>query len=269
MSDATVNETEDALEKYARFLKRTREMGVVGHRGGLAATRRLLELCELQPGQLVLEVGCGSGYTAATIAKESGVRVVAGDRERHLLLRTAQRARSTKVAEGVAPVQLDVEHLPFADGGFDGVICESVLGFLADRSRAVWELGRVVKPGGFLANNEVTFLQPPPAEFRAALAAAAPRSGGVLVVPVEPDEHRRLFEAAGFAPLTVETGDASTRQQTLDQMQIDGLRALKPMFASMFDRELRSAVYRRAMAEVQRTFEECTAYGLYFGRKSG
>lgn len=269
MNEPHVSETQDALERYARFLKRTREMGVVGHRGGLAATRRLLELCELQPGQLVLEVGCGSGYTAATIAKESGVRVVAGDRERHLLLRSAERARSTKVTEAVSPVQLDIERLPFADGRFDGVLCESVLGFLADRSRALRELARVVKPGGFLANNEVTFLQAPPDEFRTALEAAAPRSGGVLVVPVEPGEHARLFEEAGFAPLTVETGDASTRQQTLDQMQIDGLRALKPMFASMFNRELRSAVYRRAMAEVQRMFEECTGYGLYFGRKSG
>jgi hypothetical protein len=78
-----------------------------------------------------------------------------------------------------------------------------------------------------------------------------------------------LIESAGFAPLTVETGDASTRQHTLDQMQIDGLRALKPMFASMFNRELRGAVYRRVMAEVIRTLDECAGYGLYFGRKSG
>jgi ubiquinone/menaquinone biosynthesis C-methylase UbiE len=166
-------------------------------------------------------------------------------------------------------VRLDVEGLPFADASFDGVICESVLGFLGDRTQAVAELGRVVKRGGFLANNEVTFLQPPPEEFRAALVAVSPRSGGVIVVPVEPDGHAKLLEGAGFAPVTVETGDASARQQTQDQMQIDGLRALKPMFASMFDRELRSAVYRRAMAEVQRTFDGCTGYGLYFGRKGG
>jgi len=269
MNEPQASETEDAFERYARFLKRTREMGIVGHRGGLAATRRLLELCDLQPGQLILEVACGSGYTAAIAAKKSGVRVVAGDRERHILLRAVERVRRMKVADGVWPLQLDLRQLPFADDRFDGVICESVLGFLADRLQALRELQRVVKPGGFLANNEVTFLETPPEEFRAGLEAAAPRSGGFLAVPVEPDEHARLFEEAGFGPLTVETGDASARRQVLDQMQIDGFRALKPLFASMFDRELRGAVYRRATAEALRTFNGCTGYGLYFARKRG
>jgi SAM-dependent methyltransferase len=260
---------EDALDKYARFLYRTREMGIVGHRGGLEASRRLLEMCELQPGQLVLEIGCGSGYTAATAAKESGVRVVAGDRELHLLKRTSERARSMKVVESVAPVGLDARRLPFADAAFDGVICESVLGFLEERAQALREFQRVVRPGGFLANNEVTFLEAPPDDFRAALRAAAPRSRGALVLPVEPEGHARLIEEAGFGPVTVETGDASARQQTMDQMQIDGMRALKPMFVSMFDREMRQAVYKRAMAEAQRTFEGCTGYGLFFARRAG
>jgi ubiquinone/menaquinone biosynthesis C-methylase UbiE len=267
MDQPTVSTTTEALEKYARFLKRTRDMGIVGHRGGLAATRRLLEQCELQPGQLVLEVGAGSGYTAATVAKESAVRVVAGDPERHLLLRTVARTRSMKVAESVAPLQLDARRLPFADGAFDGLICESVLAFLPDISAALREFARVVKPGGFLASNEVTFTEPPPEEFRAALLAAAPRSGGALIVPVDREEHVRRMEDAGFGPVTVETGDVSARQQTLDQMQVDGFRALKPLFTSLFDREMRSAVYRREMGEVQRTFEACTGYGLYFARR--
>lgn len=269
MESPNVAATEEALEKYARFLKRTREMGVVGHRGGLAATKRLLELCDLQAGQLVLEVGCGSGYTAGTAAKEHGVRVVAGDPERHLLLRTAERIRSMNVADSVAPVLLDARGLPFADAAFDGLICESVLAFLPGKPEALREFGRVMKPGGFLANNELTFAEQPPDEFRAALLAAAPRSAGALAVPVDRDEHVRMIEEAGFGAVTVETGDASARQQTLDQMQIDGFRALKPLFASLFDRESRSAVYKREMAEAQRTFEACTGYGLYFARKGG
>jgi len=60
---------------------------------------------------------------------------------------------------------------------------------------------------------------------------------------------------------------ASPTEQTLEQMQIDGFRALKPFFSSIFDREMRHSVYRREMGEAQRTFEEHTGYGLYFARK--
>lgn len=267
MSEPSVSQ-QQALEEYAFFLQRTKEMGVVGHRGGLSATRDLLQMCELQPGQRILEVGCGSGYTAATAAKQFEVTVTATDLEPHLLARAAERARSTRVGESVALTQADARHLPFPDASFDGVICESVLAFLEEKAPALREFYRVLKPGGFLANNEVTFLKPPPDDFADALRSAAPKTAGALAVPVDAGEHKRLLEDTGFQSLRVETGDVPVRQQTLEQMQIDGFRALKPMFASIFDRELRKSVHKRAMAEVQRTFGEHTGYGLYFARKA-
>jgi ubiquinone/menaquinone biosynthesis C-methylase UbiE len=257
----------DTLERYARFLKRTREMGIVGHRGGLQATRELIEMCEPEADMRVLEVGCGSGYTACTIAREQGVSVVATDLEPHLIARCRQRARSTKVEARVAPALADARRLPFVDGAFDGVICESILAFLPDKAAPLAEFYRVLKPGGFLALNEVTFTETPPADFLAAIREAAPRVPGFLAIPVDPDEHRRLIAAAGFTSVRVETGDVPTRQQMLEQLQVDGFRALKPLFASIFDREMRNAVYRQEMGDAQRIFEAHTGYGLYFGRK--
>jgi hypothetical protein len=209
VNETSVSPTEQALERYAHFLQRTKEMGVVGHRGGLKATHDLLQMCDLQAGQRILEVGCGSGYTACTAAKQLQPFIVAGALESH----------------------------------------------------------RVLKPGGFLANNEVTFLKPPPDDFLAAIRGAAPKVPGALAVPVHPQEHRHLLEELGFVSVDVATGDVSLRQQTLEQVQIDGFRALKPFFFSIFDREVRNSVYRREMGEAQRTFEEHTGYGLYFARK--
>jgi len=267
MSETSVSPLEQTLERYAHFLQRTKEMGLVGHRGGLKATRDLLQMCDLLAGQRILEVGCGSGYTACTAAKQHQPFVVAVDLESHLLARARERARSMRVDESVALIQADARRLPFADASFDGVICESVLAFLQDKAGALKEFHRVLKPGGFLANNEVTFLKPPPDDFLAAIRGAAPKVPGAMAVPVDPQEHRRLLEEAGFVSVDVETSDVSVRQQMLEQLQIDGFRALKPFFSSIFDREMRDSVHKREMREAQRTFEEHTGYGLYFARK--
>jgi ubiquinone/menaquinone biosynthesis C-methylase UbiE len=267
MNETSAGYTAETLERYAHFLQRTKEMGVVGHRGGLKATRDLLQMCDLQAGQRILEVGCGSGYTACTAAKQHQAFVVAVDLEPHLLARARERARSTRVADSIALVRADGRRLPFADASFDGVICESVLGFLEDRASALQEFRRVLKPGGFLVNNEVTFLKPPPDDFLAAIRGAAPRVPGALAVPVDPEEHRRLIEEVGFLSVQVETGDVPARQAMVEQMQIDGFRALKPFFASIFDREMRNSVHKREMSAAQRTFDEHTGYGLYFTRK--
>ena len=269
MADAESPEEtlEETLEHYAHFLQRTKDMGIVGHRGGLKATRELLQMCDLQAGQRVLEVGCGSGHTACTTAKQHEASVTAVDRETHLLARAGERARSMRVEQSVTLTCADARRLPFEDASFDGVICESVLAFLEDKADALREFHRVLKPGGFLAINEVTFLTPPPDDFLAAIRGAAPKVPGALAVPVDPQEHQRLLEEVGFRAVRVETGDVSLRQLTLEQMQIDGFRAFKPILASLFDREMRKSVYRRQMGEAQRTFTAHTGYGLYFARK--
>ncbi len=267
MSEMSPSYTVETLERYARFLQRTKEMGVVGHRGGLKATRDLLQMCDLQAGQRILEVGCGSGHTACTVAKEHRAFVVAVDLESHLLERTRERAGSMRVADSIALARTDARRLPFADASFSGVVCESVLAFLEDKAAAMKEFCRVLEPGGFLVNNEVTFLKPPPGDFLAAIRSAAPKAPGALAIPVNPQDHQRLLEEAGFVSVQIETGDVSVRQDMLEQMQVDGFRALKPFFASIFDREMRNSVYKREMREAQRTFDEHTGYGLYHARK--
>ena len=52
----------------------------------------------------------------------------------------------------------DAHTLPFADGVFDGVICQAVLEHVADPPRVVAEIHRVLKPGG-LVYSEIPFMQ--------------------------------------------------------------------------------------------------------------
>ena len=264
---AEPNPTEKALEDYARYMLHARQLGVVGHRGGLKATETLLQMCDLQPHQCLLEVGCGSGHTACTVAKRFGASVVAGDLAPHLLARTRERARAQRVEERVAPVQMDTARLPFAEAVEDGLICESVLALIEDRASALREFYRVLKPGGFLANSEVTILKTPPPEFLAAIRNAAARVPGGQAVPVDPDEHQRLLQEVGFVSPQLVTGGIGSGGRLTDQVKIDGLGALKPMLSTIFDRQWRRRVYNREVGEAQRTFAAHTGYGLFFARK--
>ena len=46
------------------------KLGLTNHIGGIQATQRLIERCGITPGQYVLDVGCGTGYTACLLAKK-------------------------------------------------------------------------------------------------------------------------------------------------------------------------------------------------------
>jgi len=254
-----------ALKDYALYLAHMRAIGAVGHRGGSGATKALLAACDLEPGQRVLEVGCGTGHTAKVIAGRYGASVIAVDEGRHLVDAALNRLQRKRLDAAV--VQADGRLLPFADSSFDVLVCESVLAFLPDRATALAEFNRVLRPGGLLANNELTFIRQPPPDFRAALEEASAESGGSLLVPVNGDAHRADLEKGGFAIVSVRTSDAPIRRQFLGQIRLDGWKALRPLFESIFNRELRQLVYNREMAAAQRIFMQHTGYGLYLARK--
>ena len=106
-----------------------------------------------QPGERVLDAGCGAGshlglYRAITAA------VVGLDFS----------ASMTKAARHVADtVQGDVQRLPFRDGQFDFVSSWGVISHVLDSHRALTELARVTKGGGrvlVVLSNRLSFLAP-------------------------------------------------------------------------------------------------------------
>lgn len=116
---------------------------------GDAVRRRALvrEALGAQPGESVLDVGCGPGFYCAELAAEVGTsgRVVGVDAS-EAMLGLAQRR-----CAGLAQVELrpsDATTLPAADGEFDAALSVQVLEYVADVGPALSELHRVLRPGG-------------------------------------------------------------------------------------------------------------------------
>lgn len=83
------------------------QSGTTEHVGGIYATQRLLESCRVAPGHVVLDIGCGTGYTASYLAQEYQARVVAID----ISPRSVEEARKRGLQ--VTVLQADAHHLPF------------------------------------------------------------------------------------------------------------------------------------------------------------
>jgi SAM-dependent methyltransferase len=117
-----------------------------------ARTPLVTALVETHP-RRVLEVGCGWGDLAESIARETGAQVVATDLSPHMV----ELARAGGLDAQVA----DVQALPYADGSFDAAVAAWMLYHVPALDRGLAELARVLRPGGRLvvATNSVFHLQ--------------------------------------------------------------------------------------------------------------
>jgi 2-polyprenyl-6-hydroxyphenyl methylase/3-demethylubiquinone-9 3-methyltransferase len=91
-------------------------------------------------GKRILDLGCGKGRFARHL-RHAGAEVIGLDASAAML----QHAR------GLHRVRSTARCLPFAAGSFDAVIAVEVLEHVAEVSRVLEEIGRVLVPGGMVA----------------------------------------------------------------------------------------------------------------------
>jgi ubiquinone/menaquinone biosynthesis C-methylase UbiE len=130
----------------ARYFEALERTGITQHPGGLDATRRLAKRIYIVPRQRILDIGCGTDYTACSPAKKYRVDVVAVDFRPRILEWAKQRVNEEGVGEKVTPLVEDAHALPFPMNALDAVLTESVLVF-TDPKRAASEMHHVLKPG--------------------------------------------------------------------------------------------------------------------------
>jgi ubiquinone/menaquinone biosynthesis C-methylase UbiE len=240
------------------------KLGITEHLGGIYATQRLLERCRIIPGSHVLDIGCGTAYTACLLAKQYGMRVVAADISSRVLERARERIEGEALSEHVTIVQADIHALNFPAEAFDAVIAESVLVF-CDKARAAAEMYRVLKPSGVVGDNEFTFLKSPPLEFRTLLLAA---NFGLDIQPLLREEWRGVLERAGFLDVSTDVSQLSLREQFVSHIRVDGWRKYFAAVAhGLAGPGVRATFFNRDMLRGWLAYPAYVGYGLYAGRK--
>lgn len=174
-------------------------------------------VAEPQRGEHALDVACGTGIVARRVASYVGSqgKVVGIDSDRDMI--TTARSLPAHAGRAIEWVEGDAQWLPFADATFDMVLCQGGLQFISDRSAALREMRRVLKPGGRMVLMLFREIQYAPGFALLAETVAPYVEARMLKSIVTPfslgktDEVQELVEQAGFQQVSIRQETKKTR----------------------------------------------------------
>lgn len=152
------------------------------HIRGLEATRELADIAEIEGHFRVLDVGCGIGGPARTLASEFGCDVVGIDVVEEYCRAATLFTDRVGLSDSVRFRHGNALDLPFEDEAFDVVWFEHTLPNIEAKRVALEEAARVLEPGGTLALYEI---------------CAGPGGDPVFPVPWAPDASLSYLESSG------------------------------------------------------------------------
>ena len=158
-------------------------------------------LAQLNPGEVVLDLGSGGGIDVLLSARRVGAAGKAYGLdmtdEMLSLARENQKKADVKNAEFLKG---EIENLPLPDNSVDVIISNCVINLSADKDRVFAEAFRVLKPGGRLAVSDVVVRGEIPSEVRRNVELWIGCVSGAL----GEYEYQSKLEKAGFVEISLE-----------------------------------------------------------------
>jgi len=206
-------------------------------------------LAQLQPGEIVLDLGSGGGIDVLLSARRVGPTGKAyGLDMTDEMLALANDNKGKAGLENVEFLKGEIESIPLPDNSVDVIISNCVINLSADKDKVLREAFRVLRPGGRFAVSDVVTRGEILPEIRQSVLAWV----GCLAGALEDDEYRSKLAAAGFEKIEIEPTRIHRAQDAREFFsgqgievekiapQVDGkflsafIRAVKPSRAQNF-----------------------------------
>ena len=163
-----------------------------------------LDLAAIRPGEIVLDLGSGSGMDSllAALATGSQGKVIGID------MTDAQLEKSSRLAAEAGLIHVEfrqgyIEELPVEDASVDVVISNGVDNLAPHKSVVFEQAARALRPGGRLALADIVTASQLPEDVTCSASLWASCIGGAMQV----DDYRATIEKAGLQIETVRDND--------------------------------------------------------------
>ena len=158
-------------------------------------------LAQLNPGEVVLDLGSGGGIDVLLSAKRVGPTGKAyGLDMTDEMLALANENKRKAGAENVEFLRGEIESIPLPSNSVDVIISNCVINLSADKDRVLREAFRVLKPGGRFAVSDVVTRGEIAPEIRQSVLLWV----GCVAGALDENEYREKLKAAGFEEISIE-----------------------------------------------------------------
>src|SRR6202171_1731802 len=153
-------------------------------------------LAQLEPGQVVLDLGAGAGLAVLLSARRVAPAGHAyGVDMTEEMLQLANTNMKKAGVENATFLKGSIESVPLPDASVDVVISNCVINLAEDKGAVIDEAFRVLRPGGLFAVADMVELEPLQPELKQRLDLWAGCLSGTIPI----DQYRAALLAAGFA----------------------------------------------------------------------
>lgn len=231
-----------------------RLLGDSYHPGGTELTLKMMRAVDMRAGFTVLDVACGTGESLRAILDKLPVLGVGVD-----------SAPPPSTDERLQLIRGDAHELPRDDSSVDVVLCECALSTFTDQSRALREMHRVLRPGGFMAVSDMVVEGEVPETLRAWV-----HSGTCLERAMSSDAYQEMMQQAGFTIVNRwDASDGLTELLTRVKRNLIGWisAAASGTVATQLPFDVRAA--RGTLKDAGKAVADGSIrYGVFIGRKT-
>ncbi len=158
-------------------------------------------LAQLNPGEVVLDLGSGGGIDVLLSARRVGPTGFAyGLDMTDEMLALAEKNRAEAGATNVKFLKGNIEEIPLPDNSVDVIISNCVINLSADKDAVLREAFRVLKPGGRFAVSDVVIDGEMPEAIRRDMEAYV----GCVAGALERSDYLSRLNTAGFVDASIE-----------------------------------------------------------------
>ncbi|XP_077434010.1 phosphoethanolamine methyltransferase isoform X2 [Vanacampus margaritifer] len=227
--------------------------------GGPSTTKEFVDMLNLQPGQKVLDVGCGIGGGDFYMAKTFGVEVLGLDLSENMVDIAMERA----LAERLPSVEFEIADATkrtFPEVSFDVIYSRDTILHITDKLALFKRFHSWLKPGGQLLISDYCCGEKP---WTPQFEAYVKQRGYILYTP---SQYGKFIQDAGFC--NVEANDRTAQFIRVVKGELQRADEIKREFIEEFSEEDYSAIVNGWREKLERSNSGDQRWGLFHARKN-